>query len=164
MDTTLSWLRDSALGQAMRESPDLFPTCETFHFIGLSLLIGAMLAVDLRIMGWFSQTSYRSVLMLLPLAIVGFVINLVTGICFIASNPELYFTNPAFNLKLVLIAVAGANALWFTFAEHRKISDLDAAEPAPALARYMAGGSLAIWMLVLILGRMLPTFAPIGGG
>lgn len=164
MHPALTWIRETPLGEAMRNSTNLFPMCETLHFIGLSLLIGVMLVVDLRIMGRFPQTSYDSVLKLLPLAILGFAINLVTGICFIAANPELYFTNPAFIWKLALIGVAGANALWFTFAEHRTIAALPADQPAPPLARYMAGASIGIWIIVLILGRMLPTFAPIGGG
>lgn len=164
MQDVLSWLKDSPLGDAMRNSPDLFPTCETFHFIGLCLLMGAMIIIDLRMLGLFRSASYASVLKLIPLAIVGFAINLITGACFIAGNPDLYFTNPAFILKLVLLGVAGLNALWFTLAEHRAISALSTSDSAPLPARLMAGLSLGVWIVILILGRLLPTFAPIGGG
>ncbi len=164
MDPLLRWLRDSPLGVVMRETPDAFSTCEMAHFIGLSLLMGVMIVVDLRILGVFRQTSYSSALKLLPLAVLGFVINLVSGVCFIATNPFLYFTNPAFYVKLVLIALGGLNALWFTFAEHKQIAGLPPEATAPALARIMAAASLVMWLVVLLAGRLLPTFAPVAGG
>ena len=164
MDPFLHWIRETPLGSAMREIPDLFPACETAHFIGLSLLLGAMIVVDLRILGLFRQTSYASVLKLLPLAILGFVINLLSGIAFIACNPFLYFTNNAFYLKLLVILLGGVNALWFTLAEHRVIAGLPNDASAPLPAKIMAGASLTMWLLVILLGRLLPTFASTGGG
>lgn len=160
----LDWMRATPLGRAMREIPDAFPASETAHFIGLSLLLGVMIVVDLRIIGLFRRTSYESVLGLLPLAVVGFAINLITGVCFIACNPYLYFTNPAFYLKLAVILVGGLNALWFTLAEHRQIAGLPNEAAAPTAARWMAGASLTLWLAVILLGRLLPTFASTGGG
>lgn len=164
MDPMLQWLRETPLGEAVREMPGLFPFCEMAHFMGLSLLLGAMLVIDLRVMGMFRSVSYAAVLKLIPFAIAGFAINLVTGVCFIAGNPFLYFTNNAFYLKLLVIALGGINALWFTFAEHRQIAGLPNDAPAPMAARIMAGASLSMWLLVILLGRLLPTFASVAGG
>lgn len=164
MDPFLRWIRETPLGEMMRETPGLFPATETAHFVGLSLLIGVMLVVDLRILGLFKQAPYASVLKLLPLAVLGFALNLVSGVMFIACNPFLYFTNPVFFLKLFVIGLGGLNALWFTFTEHRQIAGLPNDVAAPMLARVMAGASLAMWVLVILLGRLLPTFAPIAGG
>lgn len=164
MDPLIRWIRDTPLGAAMRDSPDLFPACEMAHFMGLSLLMGVMIVVDLRILGVFKQTTYASVLKLLPLAVLGFAVNLISGICFIATNPFLYFTNPAFYVKLMLILLGGLNALWFTFAEHKLIAGLPSDATAPMPARVMAIASLVMWTLVLLAGRLLPTFAPVAGG
>lgn len=164
MDPALNWLRETPLGVAMREAPGLFPATEMAHFIGLSMIIGVMVVVDLRILGLFRQASYSSVLKLLPFAILGFAINLLSGIAFIACNPYLYFTNPAFFLKLGVIALGGLNAIWFTFAEHRQIAGLPNEANAPTLARVLAAASLVMWLLVILLGRLLPTFAPVAGG
>lgn len=164
MDPFLHWIRETPLGEAMRETPGLFPAGEMAHFIGLSLLIGVMTVVDLRILGVFRQTSYASVLKLLPLAVLGFTVNLISGIAFIAANPFLYSSNPAFLLKLIVILLGGLNAVWFTFAEHRQIAGLPSDALAPLPARIMAGASLAMWVLVILLGRLLPTFAYTGGG
>lgn len=164
MDPMLDWIRATPIGVAVRETPGLFPASEMAHFIGLSLLIGVMLVVDLRILGVFRQASYASVLKLLPLAVIGFAINLISGILFICGNPYLYFTNPAFWLKLAFIMLGGLNALWFTFAEHKLIAGLPTDAAAPQLARIMAAASLGMWIMVLLLGRLLPTFAPVAGG
>jgi len=164
MDPLLRWIRETPVGVAMRETPGIFPATEMAHFIGLSLLIGVMIVVDLRILGVFKQTSYASVLKLLPLAVAGFTINLISGVLFIACNPFLYFTNPAFFVKLFVIGLGGLNALWFTFAEHRQIAGLTNDVAPPLLARVMAGASLGMWLIVIMLGRLLPTFAPVAGG
>jgi hypothetical protein len=164
MDPMITWLRETPLGVAMREMPGIFPATEMAHFIGLSLLMGVMIVVDLRILGAFRKTSYESVLKLLPFAVVGFAINLVSGIAFIACNPMLYLTNPVFFVKLGVIALGGLNALWFTFAEHKQIAGLPHDASASLLARVMAATSLAMWLLVILLGRLLPTFAPVAGG
>lgn len=164
MDPLLHWLRETPLGEVVREMPGLFPACEMAHFMGLSLLLGAMIVIDLRVMGMFRQVSYSAVLKLIPFAIAGFAINLVSGVCFIAGNPFLYFTNNAFYLKLLVIGLGGLNALWFTFAEHRQIAGLPNEAAAPLAARIMAGASLGMWLLVILLGRLLPTFASVAGG
>jgi hypothetical protein len=164
MDPFLRWMRDTPLGDAMRETPGLFPAAETAHFIGLSLLLGAMIVVDLRIVGFFRNIRYAAVLNLVPIAVAGFVINIVSGILCIVTNPFLYFTNPAFFLKLAVIFLGGVNALWFTIAEHRSIAGLPIDAIAPLSARIMAIASLSMWLLVIVLGRLLPTFAPVAGG
>ncbi len=94
----------------------------------------------------------------------GFAINLLSGIYFIATNPFLYFTNPAFCVKLALIGLGGLNALRFTLAEHQTIAGLPPEATAPLPARIMAVASLAMWTLVVLAGRLLPTFAPVAGG
>ena len=164
MDPFLNWIRATPIGEAMRETPGLFPATEMAHFVGLSLLIGVMTVVDLRILGVFRQTSYASVLKLLPLGVLGFSINLVSGVMFIAANPFLYSSNPAFYAKLTIILLGGLNAIWFALAEHRQIAGLPPDAAAPVAARIMAGASLGMWVLVILLGRLLPTFAYTGGG
>ncbi len=71
MDPLLRWIRDTPLGHFMRETGNAFPVAEMSHFIGLSLLMGVMIVVDLRLLGVFKQASYSAVLKLLPLAVVG---------------------------------------------------------------------------------------------
>jgi hypothetical protein len=154
----LHWFRDTSLGVAVRQSRWMFATGETFHFLGLSLLVGGILIVDLRLLGFLRHISMRSALAFLPFAIIGFVINLLTGILFFTADPMMYWPNPAFRLKMFLILLAGINALIFTLFEHKPALALGDDDQATTFMKVSAGLSLSLWLVVLLLGRLLPAF------
>ena len=92
-----------------------WPACETIHFVGLSLLFGVVLLVDLRMLGFMKSIPFSTLHRLLPWGILGFGLNVVTGILFfVGAPPTFYVTNATFYWKMALILVAGANALYFT--------------------------------------------------
>ena len=68
----------------------LSPLCEILHFVGLSLLMGAAFFIDLRLLGVIRGISVAATLEFAPWAMVGFAINLVTGLLFIWIDPSLY--------------------------------------------------------------------------
>jgi hypothetical protein len=154
----LHWIRDTSLGAAVRQSRWMFATGETFHFIGLSLLVGGILIVDLRLLGFIRRVPVRAALAFLPFVFAGFLINLATGIVFFSADPLMYWPNPAFKLKMFLILLAGLNALVFTVLEHRNALSLGADENAGTFTKVSAGLSLGLWLGVLLLGRLLPAF------
>jgi len=154
----LQWIKDMPVGAAVRQSRWMFATGETLHFFGLCLLVGAMLIVDLRLLGYIRIVPMRAALAFLPFAIVGFVINLLTGIEFFMADPFMYWPNPAFRMKMVLILLAGLNAILFTVMEYRHALTLGSGENVSALGRVSAGLSLGLWLGVLLLGRLLPSF------
>jgi hypothetical protein len=78
------------------------------------------------------------------------------GLFFFAGDPFRYFYNIAFQWKMALIVLAGINALWFWFGEHAKLSKLADGEQADFPAKVIATLSLAIWMGVIVLGRLIP--------
>ena len=164
MHSIYQFLGESWLSRQAQAIPDLFAISESLHFVGLSLLLGSLLVVDLRVLGVIRGVSYASVMVFIWLAVVGFAINVATGAIFIATEPSLYETNPAFQWKLALIAVAGVNAGWFMVREHKALADLPDDAPAPLSAKWSAGLSLSVWVLVILCGRLLPTFADVGGG
>jgi hypothetical protein len=151
----LHLIQHSPLGELMRRVGWLFPACQSLHFIGMSLLFGAIGLVDLRILGFFKSIPIPAVLKLIPIAIAGFALNLLTGAAFVASNPYQYWPSPMFKLKMAVIVWAGVNALYFTFAEYRKLAH--AGEP-DFQSRVLAGTSIVFWLIVILAGRLLPTF------
>jgi hypothetical protein len=154
----LHWIKDMPLGAAVRQSRWMFAAGETLHFIGLCLLVGGLLIVDLRLLGFIRRIPMRAALAFLPFVIVGFLINLATGIEFFMTDPFMYWPNPAFRLKMFLILLAGLNALLFTVMEHRRVLVLGDDESAGAFTKVTAGLSLSLWLAVILLGRLLPTF------
>src|SRR3954470_391962 len=98
----LHWIKDTSLGVAVRQSRWMFAAGETFHFIGLSMMVGGLLIVDLRLLGFVRRVPIRAALPVLPFVLVGFAINLATGIEFFAADPFMYWPSPAFKLKMAL--------------------------------------------------------------
>jgi uncharacterized membrane protein len=132
----------------------VWPACETLHFVGLCLLFGAVLVVNLRMMGiGKSLLSFAAVRQLLPLGMLGFTLNLITGMMFFVATPEQY-TGFLFLLKMALIAAGALNLLYFMLAESpEKVGYGDDARPATKL---VAASAIVIWIAVLFCGHMLP--------
>jgi len=132
----------------------MWPACETLHFIGLSLLIGVVLAIDLRMLGVMKNVSFPSLHRLLPWAILGFGLNTVTGMAFFLGLPTQYTGNIAFYWKLVLVLLAGTNALFLTMLDGAW--DLRVGEDASFTLKFVAGSALVLWVGVMYFGSMLP--------
>ena len=90
-------------------SPWGWPVAESLHFLGLSLLIGTVGVFDLRMVGLGSGISYRHLHRLVPVGVLGYAINVVTGTMFLSSAPDQYLYNPAFQTKLGFMLLAGCN-------------------------------------------------------
>ena len=148
-------IETSVLGQLMRDSVWLFPMAEILHFMGLSLLIGSLLVVDFRLLGFYRNFPVAAVYRFLPLALAGFSINLVTGTLFFFSDPFRYYPNIAFRLKMLFIILAGLNALYFALTVHRKAAQSGAGETGSAI-KTVSALSLIFWIGVIILGRFIP--------
>ena len=152
----LGWFESTWLGEFVRNTFWVFPTCETLHFFGLSILLGALLMLELRLLGFMPQIPIRPALAFVPIAIGGFLLNLITGIFFFCADPFNYWPNPGFKIKMALILLAGLNALWFEFAERRKILALPEGADVGLQAKVIAGLSLALWVSIIVMGRLLP--------
>jgi hypothetical protein len=154
----LHWIKETSLGAVVRESSWLFWAGQSLHFVGLSMLLGGMLIVDLKLLGFLPGVPMRAALAFIPLAIAGFLINLATGIEFFTMDPFMYWPNPAFRMKMLLILLAGLNALAFMVLEYRHVLNLKDKESTGAVAKVTAGLSLALWLGVILFGRLLPSF------
>jgi uncharacterized membrane protein len=132
----------------------LWPAAETLHFVGLCLLFVTVLAVDLRILGMGKALSFQALYQLLPLGMLGFVINLITGMMFFLASPGQYINNPEFQRKVVFIVLAGINVLYFMMVDDAwKIGEGD---NAPLRAKFAAVAAIFLWIGVLYYGHMLP--------
>jgi hypothetical protein len=143
----------SAISSFMVNSPWAWPASETVHFLGLSLSLGVLLAVNLRILGVMRQVPFSDVHRLLPWGMLGFGANLITGMLFFVGQPKQYIDSAPFYWKVVFLMVAGANFLYLTvFKKGWAIDRWDASLADKA----MAISSLLAWLIVLYGGRMLP--------
>jgi hypothetical protein len=132
----------------------VWPSCETLHFVGLSILFTVVLLVDLRMLGMAKSLSFAALYQLLPLGIIGFGLNFLTGMMFFIATPEQYTKNIAFYWKMLLVVLAGINVLYFTLLDEPW--SVKAGDDAPLTAKLVALSAIVLWVGVLYFGNMLP--------
>jgi len=138
----------------MRGDPWLYPAVEIIHILGFTLLVGAAAMFDLRLLGFGSALPPQALARhLLPWSWAGLALIVPSGLLMLSTQPEL-LDNRAFQLKLVLIAAAGLNALAFHAGPWRKAANWHGAA-TPPLARLHAASSLLLWIGVVACGRLL---------
>jgi hypothetical protein len=157
MNPILDWMETSWLNHFALDYTWTWVICETLHFMGMSLLFGSILVMDLRLIGvQHSLISSLSIHRMLPVAFLGFGINLATGIVFIFGLPQRYAINISFQIKMVLVLLAGLNSLLYWI----KVAPvLAAARPhadTPPLAKAVGAASILLWTGVLCFGRLIP--------
>jgi uncharacterized membrane protein len=147
-------LSAAAVKSFVLEHPWVWPTCETLHFLGMSLMFGVLMIVNLRLVGLMKGMSYASVHRLLPFGIMGFGINFVTGMMFFIGAPEQYIENVSFHWKMILLGLAGLNFLVLTV--YDGAWQLPAGAEPPLSDKLLATSALVLALGVMYFGRMLP--------
>lgn len=134
-----------------------WPIAESLHFIGLSLLLGTIGIVDLRLLGYARAIPLLALHKLTRFGVIGFAINIVTGFAFFVSAPDQYLYNPAVQLKMLCILIAGANVVVF----YRFVwLGVRASSAVSVPARVCAGVSLSAWLGVILFGRLITFYRP----
>jgi hypothetical protein len=156
-----TWLRGFTNVADVMQLHWSWPAAESAHFIGLTLLLGSIAAWDLRLIGALKDVPAAAFHKLVPFAVLGFAINATTGSLFLMTFPDQYVYNPAFHLKVLSFILAGLNVALFYLTSFRRLLTLGPGQQPPLLARVSGGVSLALWLTVVVCGRMLTFFRPV---
>ncbi len=154
------WLESTPAGDFVTAYTWAWPIAESFHFVGLCLLVGTIGLFDLRLLGFARQIPLPQLHRLIPWGIAGFSINAASGSLFMAAAPFQYLYNESFYFKATFLGVAGVNVAVFYLLFYRKIVTLGAGEQAPLPARIIGGVSLLMWIGVMCAGRLLTFYRP----
>lgn len=138
----------------------VWPATESAHFIGLTLLFGSIAAWDLRLVGLLKEVPAAAFHKLVPYAAIGFAINMTSGFLFLVTFPEQYVYNPAFQLKMLCVLLAGLNVGVFYLTTFRRLAVLEAGRQPPLVGRLCGAVSLGLWATVIVCGRMITFFRP----
>jgi hypothetical protein len=163
MEALQEWMQATPINGLVLNFAWSWPTLESLHFLALCVLLGSLLIMDLRLIGFNRIIPLQAVHSLMPIAIVSFAINLITGLGFLFGEPYLYFANWAFWAKMGLVVLAGINFLVYFTKVEPMILKLGPHEPTPFSAKTVGALSLAFWFGVLAFGRLLP-YLGTGGG
>lgn len=157
----VKWFSGTPFSQYLAgQAPWAWPLAETLHFAGLGLLIGTVGLVDLRLLGVVRGVPLSAVREFIRWSIVGFGINLVTGLYFLGAQPWQYADNPAWWAKVAFLIVAGLNAAIFEKYLRPRLRALPPDADTPLSLKLVGAASLISWFGVLYSGRMLAFVVP----
>ena len=137
-----------------------WPIAESIHFLGLCMLIGCVGTFDLRLLGLARRVPIAAMHRLIPFGILGFVMNICSGLMFLLTEPDQYIYNPSFHFKLLFLTIGGLNAGTFYLTSYRQVFSPNASLDAPTRAKVIAAISLGAWIMVITCGRLLTFYRP----
>jgi hypothetical protein len=151
----LDWLHDTPFSVTMRESLWAEPLVETIHVLTLTLFLGFVLLLDLRLLDLALRRTRVSEIFrqLNPGLFGGFGVMLVTGVLLFSADPAAFYSTIFFKLKMILLVLAGVNVLIFNATLGRRMAEWDRAAVTPLAAKVVGIASLALWIAVVAAGR-----------
>jgi hypothetical protein len=156
LEQVLTRLQDLSLPTQIRESDWMFPTIETVHVFALVLVVGTIMTVDLRLLGFankerpFSQVASE----MLPWTWTAFAIAALAGMLMFSSKALIYYGNIPFRLKMLCLLLAGINMAMFHWLGTRHLGTWDRGRP-PRAAKLAGGASLLLWATIVAAGRWI---------
>lgn len=127
---------------------------ETTHFLGMALLWGVVIIVDLRMLGLMKGIPFQSMHRLLPYGVFGYALMVATGFWFYISSPQQYAENWGFQYKMLFLVIVGFNFLYFTMFDEPW--ELKAGDDASTLTKLIAVSAIGLMLGVMVFGRLLP--------
>ena len=132
----------------LRTHPWAYPALEVVHIVGIALLLGNLVLLELRVWGYGRHLPVRDLARLsLTVALGGFALAAVSGLLMFATQAAELLTDRAFTLKMILLFLAASNAAWF----HARDSLLR----LDGVTRFQSVLSMTIWFLVIVCGRAI---------
>ena len=142
------------IGRWVTDRTWIWPSAEALHFIGLWLIFGVVLVVNLRLLGVMPAIPFNALHRLLPWAALGFALNTITGMMFVLATPDQYSENKSFLFKIVLLMIAGLSLLYTTVFEGPW--HVGAGGRVPLRVKLAGATAILGWAGVMYFGRMLP--------
>jgi len=151
------WLQNTAFATGIRQGDLLFPFIEGSHILALSLSVGLIIMLDLRLLriAFRSEPVSKVMRQVMPWALPGFGLMFVTGVLLFVAQAEKAYSNTFFRYKLLLLGLAGCNAAYYQWKFYPKMADWDTAPTVPAGPRLTALLSLLLWAFIIALGRTM---------
>jgi len=153
----LKALEATGLATKIRDSLFIFPLLEATHVIRLALVFGTIAIIDLRLIGLASsQRSFKRMYSdILKWTWAAFVLTGLTGALMFITNATVYYHNFYVRTKMLLLVLAGINMGVFELTLGRRVDSWDKDPSAPPLGRVVGVLSIALWIAVIFMGRLI---------
>ncbi len=151
------WIDSTAFSTGIRESIWVFPIIETVHLLGIGVSAGTILFVDLRLLGIGMKRERLSDVLeqLQPFTLLAFLVMAITGGLLFVSEAVKCYHSVFFQIKVVMLALAAANAAVFHYKVYPSVKLWDNLPETPAPARFAGALSLTLWIGIIAMGRAI---------
>lgn len=147
-------LEASTLGQWMRNAPWAYPAANVLHVLGLTVLVGPVLLLDLRLLGAGRKFPLEATARVLTAwSAAGLLVMIGSGTALFAADAVALSASAVMHWKFGLIGAGVANALAFRWLWAARLEQWDRAPPP--LGRAQAGVSIVLWLAVPVAGRLI---------
>jgi hypothetical protein len=162
LDSSLVWLHDTSFGTLIRESTWAEPIIETIHVLTLTVFLGFIILLDLRLLDLIMLRTRVSTVFeqLKPWLFGSFGIMLITGISLFAGDPVLFYGTIFFKLKMLMLLAAALNVIVFNLTLGRTLMQWDARARTPRAVKISGLLSLVLWVAVVACGRGIAYVLP----
>jgi uncharacterized membrane protein len=157
IDAFLKSVEATNFATTIRDSIWMFPIIESLHVISFTLVVGTIAIIDLRLLGVAStkRSFQRMSSDILKWTWGAFIVTVATGLTMFSTNARIYYHNPFFRAKMILLVFAGLNMLVFELSAGRTVHSWEQAAAAPRSGKAVAAISLVLWISIIFMGRII---------
>lgn len=157
INAVLKAIETTSVATRIRDGLYLFPFLEAIHVFCFSMVVGTIAVIDLRLLGLASthRPFKRIASDILKWTWVAFAFTVLTGLLMFITNPRVYYVNTFFRIKMLLLVLAGINMAIFELTAGRTIHQWEREKSAPRAGKAVAVMSLALWIGIIFMGRMI---------
>lgn len=148
----LVWVEATGLAEWVRSSNPGYPSMIALHAIGMAIMVGLSLVLDLRLLGWFAGIPVRAMDRLFSLAWIGFGINFLSGSALFTAQATSYIVDWVFMTKMFLVLLGAITA---AILQTQIVSSGSWTNgQAPGGVKAVAGIAIVIWIVAIVMGRL----------
>ena len=147
-----TWLEATSFADWVRTSADGYPLMITCHAIGMGIMVGLSIILDIRLLGWFPDISYKSLHRFFGVAWIGFGINFLSGSALFAAQATMFATDVTFLVKIAFVFLGSITAAILQSSLGRDSAGWG--ETAPSNVRMIAITSIVFWAIAITAGRL----------
>lgn len=151
----LQWLESTAYAEWILTSIPGWPLMLSAHSVGLAIIVGIVIAVDLRLLGLYRTIPLAALSRFMSIAWTGFFINLITGLSLFTTQASVYITSGPFLSKMGFIVLGSVNLAYMQQVLKKEAPAWEAAGAVPGRGTVLAVTSLLFWGLAVVTGRLI---------
>jgi uncharacterized protein DUF6644 len=156
MQALAQWLAGTPASQGIQRELWLIPLLQSVHILAIAMVLSSVAMIDLRILGvGRSQTMVQTARRFVPWLWTGLVLLAATGLALIVGEPKRSLPNFAFQLKMILVALAIASTFLFQLSLRRNTTFWDDKRPGRTITIILAVTSFALWCAIAVAGRWI---------